>query len=301
MSLLLAMLLQVGPNPLGGAMQGDDLVRDRPARSDGVKDDLGATSAWLESCFDQLEADPARAHAMAQIRRSETRGADRVLANLCLGTAASELGLWDDARTAFAAARSETPERETRTRARFAALAGNAALAGGDAAGAAGLLALAEADARTAKAAPLEAIAATDRARALVGMGRNDDALTALETATSVAPERAEGWLLKATLLRRIERLGEAQTAIELAATLTPDGSRLGPEIGLEAGLIAVLGSRDDAARASWRSVLALAPDSPAAATARDYLAQLGDTVEAAPTPTPPAPATQPAQQEQPR
>ncbi len=295
MSLLLAMLLQVGPNPLGGAMQGDDLVRDRPARSDGVTDDLGATSAWLESCFDQLEADPARAHAMAQIRRGETKGADRVLANLCLGTAASELGLWDDARTAFAAARSETPEREIRVRARFAALAGSAALAGGDAAGAEGLLALAQTDARTAKAAPLEAIAATDRARALVTLGRNDEALAALDTATTAAPERSEGWLLKATLLRRLDRLAEAQTAIERAATLTPDN----PEIGLEAGLIAVLGSRDDAARASWRSVLTIAPDSPSAATARDYLAQLGDRVEAAPTPTPPAP--QPAPQEQPR
>ena len=296
-SLLLAMLLQVGPNPLSGGMQSDDLVRDRPTRSDGVKDDLPATSAWLESCFDQLEADPARAHAMAQIRRGETKGADRVLANLCLGMAASELGLWDDARTAFAAARSETPEGETRTRARFAALAGNATLASGDAAGAEGLLAFAETDARTAKAAPLEAIAATDRARALVMLGRNEDALAALETATIRAPERSEGWLLKATLLRRLERLGEAQTAIERAATLTPENL----EIGLEAGLIAVLGSRDDAARASWRSVLAVAPYSPAAATARDYLAQIGDTVEAAPTPTPPASATLPAQQEQPR
>lgn len=294
-SLLLAMLMQVGPNPLGGGMPSDDLFRDRPARADGVKDDLGATSAWLESCFDQLEADPARANTMAQIRRGETKGADRVLANLCLGMAASELGLWDDARAAFAAAQSETPQSETRTRARFAALAGNAALAGGDAAGAEGLLAIAETDARTAKAAPLEAIAATDRARALVMLGRNEDALAALETATTRAPERSEGWLLKATLLRRLERLGEAQTAIERAATLTPDN----PEIGLEAGLIAVLGSRDDAARASWRSVLVLAPHSPAAATARDYLMQLGDTVEVAPTLTPHAP--QQAQQEQPR
>lgn len=294
MSLLLAMLLQVGPNPMGGAMQGDDFVRDRPARIDGVKDDLPATSAWLESCLDQLESDPARANTMAQIRRAETKGADRVLANLCLGTAASTLGLWDDARTAFAAARGETPEGEIRARARFAALAGNAALAGGDAAGAVDLLTLAEADARAAKAATLEAIAATDRARALVTLGRTDEALAALETATTIAPERSEGWLLKATLLRRLERLAEAQSAIERAASLAPEN----PEIGLEAGLIAVLCSRDDAARASWRSVVDLAPDSTAAVTARDYLAQLGEVVEAAPT-TPPAP--QEAPQEQPR
>ena len=276
MSLLLALLLQVGPNPMTGGMANDDLVRDRPPRSDGVKGDMNATSAWLETCLDQLAEDPARAHTMAQIRRSVTKGADRVLANHCLGTASSELGLWQDARTAYLAARDETPSDESRTRARFAALAGNAALAGGDAEGALNLLTEAETDARAAGSAPLEAIAATDRARALVALSRGEDALGALEAATRLAPERAEGWLLKATLLRRLDRRPEAQTAIERAALLTPGD----PDIGLEAGVIAVLAGRDDAARASWQSVLALAPESPAAVTAKDYLAQLGQAGE---------------------
>lgn len=278
MSILLALLLQVGPNPLGGGMAGDELVRDRPPR-DAAVGEINATSAWLETCLDQLEQDPARAHAMAQIRRSETSGADRVLANHCLGTASAELGLWDDARAAFAAARAETPDDEARTRARFAALAGNAALAGGDAQGAHDLLTMAETDARTAKAAPLEAIAATDRARALVTLGRGEEALGALESATRLAPERSEGWLLKATLLRRLDQLAEAQVAIQQAAALAPANT----DIGLEAGVIAVLGGRDAAARASWQSVIELAPDSPAAATAKDYLAQLGDAGETAP------------------
>lgn len=285
MSILLALALQVGPNPLGGAMAGDELVRDRPARADGTKSDPDPTSAWLQDCLDQIQTDPARAHATAQIRRSETKGTDRVLANLCLGTAASALGLWDDARTAFVAARGETPENETRARARFAALAGNAALAGGDAAAALDLLTLAETDARSAKAATLEAIAATDRARALVALGREGEALAPLEAATTLAPERSEGWLLKATLLRRLERLAEAQTAIERAARLAPEN----PEIGLEAGLIAVLGGRENAARTSWLSVVALAPESQAATTAKDYLAQIGEASEgAAPSPTAP-------------
>jgi tetratricopeptide (TPR) repeat protein len=286
LSIILALLLQVGPDPLAGGMAGDDLVRDRPPRPDGVQSESDATSAWLESCFSQLEEDPARAHAMAQIRRSETSGTDRVLANHCLGTAASELGLWDDARAAFIAARAETPEDEDRTRARFAALAGNAALASGDASGALDLLTQAEADARAAASAPLEAIAATDRARALVPLGRTDDALAALDRATTLAPERSEGWLLKATLLRRLERLADAQSAIERAAALASGN----PEIGLEAGVIAVLSGRDDAARASWQSVIDLAPESPAAETAKGYLAQLGDagdTVPAAQTEEP--------------
>ncbi|MFM7349863.1 MAG: tetratricopeptide repeat protein [Erythrobacter sp.] len=295
MSLILALALQVGPNPLAGGMQGDDLVRDRPVRRDGAAaKDAGLTSAWFEGCLAELETDPARANAMAQIRRSETTGTDRVLANLCLGQAASRLALWDDARAAFAAARAETSEAAVRARARFALLAGSAALASGDAAGAEGLLGLAEADAVRAKYPVLEAIAATDRARALVALQRPDDALAALETATTRAPDRSEGWLLKATLLRRLQKLPEAQAAIERAATLTPSD----PAIGLEAGVIAMLAGREPAARASWRSVIDLAPGTPEAATARGYLAQLGETAETAPAPTP---APTPSPQEQPR
>lgn len=282
-SLLLALLLQVGPNPVAGGMANDDLVRDRPARPEAAKDEINPTSAWLESCFAQIETDPARAHTMAQIRRSETRGADRVLANHCLGTAASELGLWNDARTAFLAAHDETPADETRTRARFAALVGNAALAGGDAAAALSLLTLAETDARAAGSATLEALAAIDRGRALVMLGRGEEALGALEAATGLAPERAEGWLLKATLLRRLDRLDAAQTAIERAASLTPGN----PDVGLEAGVIAVLSGRDEAARQSWESVITLGPG-PAADTAAGYLAQLGNAGDTAPASPPP-------------
>ena len=281
MSLLLALLLQVGPDPMGGAMPSDDLVRDRPPRENVVRADaqeqteqqiLNPTSAWLQSCLDQIGADPARAHTMAQIRRSQTTGTDRVLANHCLGTAASALGLWDDARSAFLNARAETPADEIRARARFGMMAGNAALASGDTAGALGLLGEAEGEARTAGSAPLQALAAIDRARALVALGRGEEALAALETATSLAPESAEGWLLKATLLRRLERLEPAQTAIETAARLAPTN----PDIGLEAGVIAVLGGRDAAARQSWQSVIDLQPESLAAGAAKSYLEQLG-------------------------
>ncbi|MDC8755768.1 tetratricopeptide repeat protein [Erythrobacter sp. sf7] len=287
MPLILALLLQVGPDPMGGAMANDDLVRDRPPRVEArAQDMIDPASVWLQSCLDRLTEDPARAHTMAQIRRSETTGADRVLANHCLGTAATELGLWEDARTAFIAAHDETPANEPRARARFAAMAGNAALAGGDAAGALALLDQAEADARAAASAPLQALAAIDRARVLVSLGRGEDALAALDTATTLAPESSEGWLLKATLLRRLERLGLAQEAIEKAAGLAPGN----PEIGLEAGVIAVLSGREEAARGSWQSVIDLQPESLAAATARDYLGQLG----------PPDNASVPAPEEEP-
>jgi tetratricopeptide (TPR) repeat protein len=278
-SLLLALLLQVGPFPgVDNMPTADDPLLNRPpprrvrGRNPVVEiEGISPTSRWLQDCLSQLEQDAARAHSMAQIRRNEVTGADRVLANMCLGAASTELGRWDDARNAFLAAREGTPADEPRARARFATMAGNAAFEGRGGEEALALLDMARADARGAGDASLEAIAATDAARVLVAMQRPEPALAALADATRLAPERPEGWLLHATLLRRLDRLDEAQGAIERAAVLAPND----PEVGLEAGVIAVLDGRDEAARANWESVIALDPESPFAETARGYLAQL--------------------------
>ena len=85
-------------------------------------------------------------------------------------------------------------------------------------------------------------------------------------------PDNAQAWLLSATLSRRDGDLATAQTRIERAAMLAP----LDPAIGLEAGLIAALGGRDEAARRSWQSVIEAVPGSAEAATAQGYLDQLG-------------------------
>ncbi|MCB2084241.1 MAG: hypothetical protein KDD90_09345, partial [Sphingomonadaceae bacterium] len=55
----------------------------------------------------------------------------------------------------------------------------------------------------------------------------------------------------------------------------------LDPEVGLEAGVIAALAGRYDAARASFRSVVAQPHAGAAAKTAQDYLDQLGPEEEA--------------------
>ncbi|TRD12724.1 tetratricopeptide repeat protein [Erythrobacter insulae] len=258
----------------------DELV-NRPPRETAITAPVNSTSAWLSQCLDQLAEDPARAHSQAQIRRTETNGADRVIANHCLGLASTELGLWDDARTAFLAARDETPAAEATTRARFGTMAGNAALAGGDAQSAALMLTTAIQDARSGASATLEALAGIDLARALVALDRGEDALTALETATQLEPDMADGWLFKAALLRRLDRLADAQSAIERAVELAP----LNGEIGLEAGVIAILSNREEAARKSWQSVVEAQPDSPAAQTARGYLEQIGPASDTAPNP----------------
>lgn len=269
-------ILQVGPNPYSpSVIGGPDDLRNRPERPKDASQPAAPSdpsAAWLSQCLTQLETDAARAHAQAQIKRSEAFGSERVVANHCLGLAATKLGLWDDARTAFIAARDETPPDEVRARARFGAMAGNAALGGGDPAQALSLLETARSDAQSSASTPLQVVAAIDAARALVALDRPQEALAQLDAATTLAPEVSEGWLLKATLLRRLDRLGDAQAAIEKAVALSPQEV----EIGLEAGVIAILAGREDAARASWQSVIDTQPVSLAAERARDYLEQIG-------------------------
>ena len=111
-----------------------------------------------------------------------------------------------------------------------------------------------------------------DRARALVALDRPDEAAEALADARVSAPGNHQAWLLSATLSRRQGRLVEAQSQIEKAAELFP----VDPEIGLEAGVIAMLAGREDAARKSWESAIRAGPGTPAAKTAQGYLDQLG-------------------------
>ena len=270
---------QVGPNPAGNLQtDGHAELRDRQPREGQQRENAAEpmpdpVSAWLSDCLDRLSDDASRAHTMAQIRRNASYGAERVLANHCLGLAATELGRWDDAITAFGAARDESPADEPRVRARFGTMSGNAALASGDPARALPILEQAKADAQLSASAPLQAIAASDLARVYVAMNRSDAALIELDAATRLQPDVAEGWLLKATLLRRLERFDEAQIAIERAGAIAPMES----QIGLEAGVIAILSGREEAARQSWQSVIDFQPGSLAAQTAQDYLAQLGE------------------------
>ena len=168
------------------------------------------------------------------------------------------------------AARDVTAGGDDGLRARMGTMAANAALAGGRSEQALTILSAALNDSAKAADAALTGGILTDQARALVALGRNDDAAKALELARA-APDNPTAWLLSATLSRRMGKLAEAQTQIETAAQLQP----VDPEIGLEAGVIAVLAGRDEAARKSWQSVIAAAPDSAFAATARGYIAQL--------------------------
>jgi tetratricopeptide (TPR) repeat protein len=223
-------------------------------------------------CIDEVTANPEVSALTAQKALDTATGSARVRAGLCLGAALGAMERWDEARTAFLRARDAASPTDAASRARLGAMAGNAALAGGSAAQALPILDTALGDARTAGDAELRGTIALDRARAFVALGRPSDAEPALAEARTAAPNNAQSWLLSATLSRRQDKLAEAQAQIERAARIAPED----PEIGLEAGVIAVLAGRDDAARKSWQSVLTTAPGSEAAVTAKSYLAQLG-------------------------
>ena len=223
-------------------------------------------------CLLAVEADPNRSAEVARQALASAQGRERVRAGLCLGVALADLDRWAEARTVFVQARDAADPGDQLSRARLGAMAGNAALADGKAGEALTLLAPAALAAKTAGDGALGASIALDRARALVSLGQNEEAGRALSDARSADPTSAQAWLLSATLARREKRLIEAQSLIEKAAQLAPQD----PEIGLEAGVIAILGGRDEAARRSWNSVVRMAPESPSAATAKEYLAQLG-------------------------
>jgi tetratricopeptide (TPR) repeat protein len=225
----------------------------------------------LSLCMDRARNDPTTAISEASRWERETGGTDRSEAQQCLGMAYTALLRWKAAESAFLAAREAAPADAHFRKAQLAAMAGSAALAESRGAAAQVALALAVSDAEASGDTDLQAITRIDLARALVLQGDTARAETELANARTLDPQSPYAWLLSATLARRLGKLDEAQGYIETAATLAPDY----PEIGVEAGVIAMLGGKEDAAKKSWQSVIALDPGGEAAATARGYLAQL--------------------------
>lgn len=109
----------------------------------------------------------------------------------------------------------------------------------------------------------------TDRARAFVETNRTSEAHADLTRATSLDPSSAQGWLLLATLDRRLKDLPAAEKAILEAARREPND----PDVALEAGNIAGAQGRLDLARTEWKKVVDGAPGSDAAAAAAKSLA----------------------------
>lgn len=272
LAILLPLILQVGP---GGALPQAPLQIPKP-KSAAV---APPQTDLLRDCLNLAMTRPADGIEVAQnwLAAAKTMK-DRAGAEQCHALALTRIDGFAEAAPLFLSARADTPANEADERARLAALAGNAQLAGGDPATALAALDLAQADSASGSDLKLRGTIEVDRARALVALNRPDEAASALAAARTAAPANHQAWLLSATLSRRQGKLGEAQTQIERAAQLMP----VDPEIGLEAGVIAVLSGRNESARKSWQSVIKAAPGSPAARTAQGYLDQLGNSAEPA-------------------
>lgn len=269
---LALMLMQVGIDPRAGQVPGiPEELRRRPPRK-ATPDAAPAPApppAKLTACLAAVPGSPAGSVETATAWLAQAKGIERAQAGHCLGVAQAESGDWAAAATSFTAARDAAPASDAAYRVRLGALGGNAALAAGDAAKALALLDAARSEAGSAGA--LAGDIAADRGRALVALNRPAEAALALGEARAANPDDAQVWLLSATLSRRQSDLAGAQAQIEKAAALAPRD----PAVGLEAGVIAALGGNDAAARKSFESVIATAPESEQAGQARAYLAQL--------------------------
>lgn len=272
LSLLLPLLAQVGPSVgvgAGGSLPQAPLEIPRK-KAEPTPPPVPLSAA--AQCRQLLSGSPAEAQAYAESWLKPLKGSARAEPGQCLGMALAAQGKWDAAEAAFSAAREVTPASEPGNRARLGGMAGNALLAASKPEAALARLDQAHGEALGASDPRLAGEISIDRARALVALKRDGDAAAALATARANAADNGQGWLLSATLSRRQGKLAEAQQQILMAAQLMP----LDPEVGLEAGVIAVLAGNDGAARRSWLSVVKAAPGSEPARTAQSYLDQLG-------------------------
>jgi len=246
-----------------------------PAKSQVEQQSQGQLTfdeARFEECLKQARTDPTTAINTASNWAAEAAAETAAYPQQCLGHAYTSLLRWDAAERAFLTAREVLGDHQNEWRARLALQAGNAALAGNRAEAALFDFSLAEGDLADGDPA-IASMIETDRARALVADGRDVEAEAALDKARTLDPQSPNAWLLSATLARRLDKLPEAQSYIEMAAKLAPTY----PEVGLEAGVIAMLAGNREAAKASWESVVALASEDDAGAAAKAYLTQLAE------------------------
>lgn len=213
----------------------------------------------LDMCLGSVAADPDK--AIVEANNWHLRGGG-AFARQCLGVAYAKKLQWAAAATAFEQGAREAEISREAPAADLWMQAGNARLAGGNAAGA--RAAFDAAMARGELVGPSLGEASLDRARASVAMGDLKAARADLDLAIQRVPDDPLAWLLSATLARRQGDLARAQKDIGEAAKRSPDDA----SVALEAGNIAILSNAPDAARAAWQGAIANHPGSPAAEAA---------------------------------
>ena len=215
-------------------------------------------------CLGLAQSDPAQAIDQATQWRAAGGG---VPARHCLALAYGKKGDFAAAATALVGAAQAAEAEGDRHAADLWGQAGNAAMLAKAPAAAISDFAsgIAVAGTEPVRLASL----LTDRAGALVSANRTTEAKADLARATVLDPSAAGGWLLLATLERRLKDLPAAERAILEAAKREPTD----PDIALEAGNIAGAQGRADLARVQWKKVVDGAPGSEAAVAAAKSLA----------------------------
>jgi len=220
----------------------------------------------FSECLTLARTDPASAVTEASLWAQKGGG---YLARACQGFALATDFKFDLALPILTDAAKGADEKGDPRTARFWAQAGNAALVAGTPQAA--LDALAQALKSESLSPQERGDGEIDRARALVALNQNDDAEKALATARALSPENGTAWLLSATLARRLNKLADALAYIQTAAALSPRDAA----VALEAGNIAIAAGDEAAARKQWEQVIAIAPDSRQAISAKSQMAAL--------------------------
>lgn len=226
--------------------------------------------ARFDACVRETDQNPQAAEKMAAQWAGEGGG---VLAAQCLGIARSAEGEWKGAEDAFTAGATIAERTRDARAATLWTSAGNAALAGGDAAGA--KAAFDKAMAVPGFQGPVKGEALLDRARAEVAL--NDTALARadIDAALPLIQGDPMAWLLSATLARRMGDLTRAAADIKEAALRAPDEAA----VLYEAGNIAAAQGHIGDARAQWARAKAADPRSPAGQAAAKELGVTGAQV----------------------
>ncbi|NCP11633.1 MAG: hypothetical protein GW859_06715 [Sphingomonadales bacterium] len=242
---------------------------------DRAADARAKAVAEFDACIDRAGADAADGERAALDWLSRGGG---WAARQCLGFAYGQAGNYAAAADAFSRAADDAAKDRADSAAALWVQAGNAALAAGAAPRAARYFDAALAHGSL-SGLPLGE-AHLDRARARAANGDMAGAGEDLARARIEAAGDPLVWLLSATLARRQGDLAAAASYIAETARLSPTD----PATLLEAGNIAILSGQDETARRNWEAVVAAAPDSAEAASARENLGRLG-AVAADPAP----------------
>jgi len=239
----------------------------RAAASDGRIPVPDKYAAKFQACLDQAIEAPDKGVVFAQQWRID---GGSFYARNCMGFAYARAERWAPAIVSFEQGADEAERNgEMAQSGRLWAQAGNAALAGGDAAKARD-----DFDAALARGLPdgvEKGEAHLDRARALVALNDAKGARDSLDIALEQVPQDPLAWLLSATLARRSGEMKLAQAHVARAVRLAPDDA----SVALEEGNIAILTDQEDVARSAWQRAVKLAAQSPAGKAAADNLSRL--------------------------